>query len=133
MILGTLFDVSWVPFWHGKSMKNRLILGRFLGRIQDRFRLPEWFQNSSKSRPGRTLKTLISHGRYCKNEGMGPSCAIWDVFKKSFKFHLNFNGFWEAFRTDFGTKNHVETHPKSDGKCIDLLGFYMNYRYILGP
>ena len=119
---------------HIKIIENLLIFGRFLGRIQNRFRLPKWFQNSSKRRPDRTLKTLISHGRYCKNEGMGPSCAIWNVFKKSFKIHLKFNGFWEAVRMDFGMKNNVETHEKSDRKCIDfLIGFYMNYRYIRGP
>ena len=68
---------------------------------------PKWSQNDPKSRPGRTLKTLISHGGYCKNQGLGPSRGIQNVFKNSFenssKFGWVLGAFWDpiwAFKID---------------------------------
>ena len=84
-------------FWKENRYENLLIFGRFLKRIQERFQLPKWYKNQSNRVPGRTLKTLISHGRYCKNQGMGPSRSLQNAFKKLLENMYDFHSVLNIF------------------------------------
>ena len=70
----------------------------------------KWYQNHSKCRPGRILKTAVSCGIYCKNQGLGPSHGMKNLFRKSCGNILHFWWFLGAVWHLFGhphTLQHV--------------------------
>ena len=79
------------------------------------------------------LKTLISHGRYCKNEGAGPSRGVQNVFKKHVKKYIIFiwflGRFWDRFRYPKTIRKSIK---KTTWKSIDfLIDFCLNFGRIL--
>ena len=93
-VLGGFWGSPGVPFGSHFASKNRSknrLKNRWnFGGFQGPQWLPKWSQNRCKSRFSRILKTLISHGRYCKNEGMGPLRGIRKVPNQSVENLLHF-------------------------------------------
>ena len=74
----------------------------------------KWYQNHLKCRSGRIVKTAFSCGMYCKNQGLGPSHSMTNLFQKSCGKMLYFWLF-------LGAVWHLFGHPKTIQNVLKIV------------
>ena len=90
MDFGRVLEAILEGFWMPESMQKSIEFWMDSGRGSGMILASKVGSKSLQKLIERVLKTLISCGGYCKNEGTGPWRFNRNVFKNSFENSLHF-------------------------------------------